>query len=118
MEKIGVLGIGKLGICLALNLEKAGYQVIGVDLSPSYIEAINTKTLKSPEPFVSEYLQSSNNFQATTNFQKVVNEAIEILFVTVATPSTPEWGYDHSQVEQVIGQLISFGKSAWAEIGL
>ena len=37
-ENITVIGIGRLGLCFALCLEKAGYKVIGVDTSESYRE--------------------------------------------------------------------------------
>jgi len=52
-ENITVIGIGRLGICFALCLEKAGYNVLGVDLSPDYINQINSKKFQSSEPEVS-----------------------------------------------------------------
>ena len=34
--KIGIIGIGKLGICFGLNLKKAGHDVYGVDKNSEY----------------------------------------------------------------------------------
>ena len=48
-NNLSVVGIGKLGLCFALTLERAGYNVVGVDLSPEYVSLINNKTLKSSE---------------------------------------------------------------------
>ena len=31
--KVTVLGVGRLGLCFALVIEKAGYDVLGVDVS-------------------------------------------------------------------------------------
>ena len=55
-KNISVIGIGRLGICVALCLEKAGYNVLGVDAISSYVNQINEKTLISPEPRVSDML--------------------------------------------------------------
>ena len=49
---IGVIGLGKLGICFALNLEKAGFRVTGLDIDEDYIQQINDRTLQSYEPQV------------------------------------------------------------------
>lgn len=69
---ITVIGVGRLGLCVALCLEKAGHRVLGVDLSPDYIAQINAKTLRSTEPFVNEYLSKSVNFRATTSLQEAL----------------------------------------------
>ena len=39
-ETLTVIGIGKLGLCLALSLEKAGFEVVGVDLIAVGPEAV------------------------------------------------------------------------------
>ena len=36
--KIGLIGAGRLGICLALLIEKAGYEVLASDSRVDYIE--------------------------------------------------------------------------------
>ena len=57
MKNISVIGLGKLGICFALTLEKQGYSVVGVDVSEDYIKKINEKILVSPEPNVEYSLE-------------------------------------------------------------
>ena len=64
-ENITVIGVGKLGICYCLMLEKAGYHVIGVEKFEERIELINKKLLKTKEPLVDDYLNSSQNFICT-----------------------------------------------------
>lgn len=54
MEKVTVIGVGRLGICLALHLEGFGYDVLGVDAYLPQVEAINSKGLKSQEPEVED----------------------------------------------------------------
>ncbi len=110
MKSVGIIGIGKLGLCFALNLEKAGLNVTGIDINEKYVTDINSKTLISDEPFVTEYLLQSSNFVASINIADVVKDEIEIIFVMVATPSTKNGDYNHEQIERVINELIGFGK--------
>ena len=109
MEKVSIIGIGRLGLCFALTLERAGYSVLGVDISAEYVNMVNEKTLESDEKNVEKYLKASTNFKATT----VLGEAIEysdMLYVVVATPSLPNGRYDHSQIDSLVENLISLGK--------
>jgi nucleotide sugar dehydrogenase len=107
-KNISIIGIGKLGICLALNLEKNGYNVIGIDLNQEYVNSINNKDLISDEPFVEEYLKNSKNLKATTDISKSLEN--DIIFITVATPSLSSGKYDHKQIDNVINQLLNCGK--------
>ena len=110
MKKIGIIGTGKLGLCFALNLEKAGYKVYGVDVSEEYVNLLNTKKFNSPEPGVNELLLESTSFSATTDIGVVLTENIEDVFITVATPSLPDGTYNHAYIEKVTDELIAFGK--------
>jgi UDPglucose 6-dehydrogenase len=105
---ISIIGVGKLGLCLALNLERKGYNIIGVDISKEYVEALNNKEYKTIEPHVEDYLKSSKNILFTTDLKKSLEN--DVLFIVVQTPSTPDWQYDHSNIDRICDTLISFGK--------
>ena len=107
---IGILGIGKLGLCFGLNLEQCGYAITGVDVHEDYVQSLNNKSFFSHEPKVNELLATSTRFRATTIIGDVLNDDNAILFVMVATPSLPTGAYDHSQIERVAEELIAFGK--------
>lgn len=107
---IGILGIGKLGLCFGLNLERSGFNVTGVDVHEEYVNALNQKTFFSYEPHVNELLASAKNFNATSHIQQVLVDDVRLLFVMVATPSLPDGAYDHSQIERVVGALINSGR--------
>ncbi len=109
MENISVVGIGKLGLCFALTLEKASYNVLGVDISEEYVKTINEKTLKSSEENVEKYLKDSKNFKATTSLEKAINFS-NVIFAVVATPSLENGRYDHKQVDDLVEKLKKFGK--------
>ena len=104
-----VIGIGKLGLCFALTIEKCGYNVVGVDISQEYVDLVNEKTLESSEPDVETFLKASKNLTATTSLEQAVKHS-NILFVVVATPSLPNGRYDHSQVDTLVDNLELLGK--------
>lgn len=107
-KNISIIGVGKLGLCLALNLERKGFNITGVDIFEDYIQSLNNKSYNTSEPFVNEYLQSSNNITFTTNLERSLQN--DIIFVVVRTPSTTEWKYDHTDIDNIADQLIKFGK--------
>ena len=109
-KNISILGVGKLGLCLALNLERKGFNIIGVDLYEDYINSLNDKTFTTSEPYVDEYLQEAQNIIFTTNLELALQN--DVLFIVVRTPSTSDWKYDHTDIEKIATQLISFGKQS------
>jgi len=106
MSKVALFGVGRLGICTALCLEKAGFDVLGVDVNQSYVDKLNARTLNSPEPRVSEMLRECTNFRATTDNDEGMNFS-DLIMIVVATPSTgvDDRHYDHSQLSSVLSAL-------------
>ena len=101
-----VIGIGQLGLCFALTLEKSGLSVIGVDTRADYVAQINKRTLLSKEPGVTERLQSAKRFEATTDMV-AAGARSNLLFILVPTPTSgnAERFYDHSMVSNVLEAL-------------
>ena len=50
--KIGVIGAGRLGLCLALLMDKAGYSVIASDVREDYIDGLQQGEVTTTEPLV------------------------------------------------------------------
>ena len=104
-KKVTIIGVGRLGLCFALVLASKGYNVVGVDLSPTYVDHINNKTLRSSEPGVEEYLRIVTTMRATTSLVEGAHHS-DLLFVLVDTPSTGgERHYDHSKLSSVLSNL-------------
>ena len=99
--KIGLIGAGRLGICLALLMENAGYDVLVSDIREDYVENLNKKIIKTAEPYVAEHLKEARNIEATTDNKKVIAEC-DIIFTLVATPSLSDGSYDCSSVWDVV----------------
>ena len=105
--KIGVIGAGRLGICFALLVEQAGYNVLVSDIRQDYVDDLMEKKIKTNEPDVQELLDRSQNFEATTK-QKVIQES-DIVYTLVATPSLESGDYDVSAVWRVVDDIIESG---------
>ncbi len=108
IEQIGVLGIGRIGLCLALNLSRIGFQVYGYDIRRDYVAAIKSKTYKTIEPDVTKMLVDNETMIPTTDIEEVLSRS-EALFVSVGTASTPEGPYDHQQVDALISDIVDCG---------
>lgn len=103
-----VLGIGRLGLCFALTLERAGLKVIGVDVNEGYVRKIASKELVSDEPGLTEAIKDSINFEATTDLAKAVN-GTKLLFILVATPTDGgKYYYDHNVLSGLLVKLNEF----------
>ena len=99
--KIGLIGAGRLGICLALLMENAGYDVLVSDIREDYVENLNKKIIETAEPHVAEHLKEARNIEATTDNKRVIREC-NIIFTLVATPSLDDGSYDVSSVWDVV----------------
>lgn len=105
MNKIAIVGIGRLGLCFALNLERIGYTVFGIDTNKSYIEQIQLKQLKSNEPLVEEYLKESKNFIATTDLSIIEKENIQFIYLILPTPSNADGKFSHTLIDGFLNEF-------------
>jgi len=102
---ITVIGVGKLGLGFALLLEKSGYNVLGIDISPQYVDQLNKKTAKFSEPQYNELLQQSTNFKASTELQSGIDHS-DIIFILVQTPNGGgNKFYDHSILSNLLEKI-------------
>jgi UDPglucose 6-dehydrogenase len=106
--KIGIIGVGKLGLCFALNLSRFGFDVIGYDIRENYIDSLLRKDFISIEPMVNDMLQSSS-VCFTTNINKACQS--DILFIFVNTPSNLDGSFNHSQINSVFDKIQSYSNT-------
>jgi len=110
--KIGVIGLGKLGLPLALVFAKAGYEVLGIDISEDRINIIKEYYKKEAlEPKVTEYLQKyGKNLVLTTDYSPLSN--ISIIIIITQSPSLPDGSFDSSYVEKAVKDVHSINEDA------
>ena len=106
--KIGLIGAGRLGLCLALLMGKAGYSVIASDVREDYIDGLQRGEITTTEPLVGQYLESARRIEFTTDNLRVIEES-DIIFTLVLTPSLENGSYDVSNVDDVVSDILKYG---------
>ncbi len=108
--RVGVIGLGYVGLPLAVETIKSGYTVIGIDLHGGKIES-----LKRGESYVqdisNETLQeclATNRFFPTTDYSVI--EELDAISICVPTPLSPNQDPDTSYITNVVEQIKKFMK--------
>lgn len=89
--KIGMVGLGKLGLPVALAMSLKGHDVMGYDINPDRMQKESFKEQErgpNGEPSIEPLLQKSNLKFGTL---REVVEHSEIIFVAVQTPHDPKF---------------------------
>lgn len=100
---IGVIGVGRLGICFALLLDRAGHRVMGSDIRSNYIAGLQRREIHTTEPGVDDMLANSN-MVFTTDTRAVIAHS-DVMYLMVATPSLADGSYDISAIQRVVDDI-------------
>ena len=85
---VGFVGLGKLGLPVALAVESKGHSVVGNDIDPKVLEIIKSKKLPYKEIGAQELLEKSNI--KLVSLPNLVRFS-EIIFVAIQTPHGPRF---------------------------
>lgn len=109
---ISVIGLGKLGLCTAVCLANAGYEVIGVDIREDYITGLAAGEIPFHEKGLPELLKETRqNLSFATSTAEAVKKSIAT-FIIVPTPSNPDGAFSNNHLLEVLKET----GSALAEI--
>jgi UDPglucose 6-dehydrogenase len=105
--RIGVLGLGHVGLPTALAFSEMGWPVVGADHDGEKVRRIASGESPFYEPGLGEVLRrhlAGGRFRVTDDVGAAVREA-NVLFICVGTPQHPDGSPDLSQVEAVVRQV-------------
>lgn len=106
MHDIAVIGLGRVGLPLALSLEAAGFDVIGIDLN---FEALNnafeSKVFPFKEPGYEELFKNSKIKVYSAQDYTIIPE-VKTYIITVGTPLLQHIEADLSNVRSTVKLLI------------
>jgi nucleotide sugar dehydrogenase len=105
VERIVVVGIGRIGLCLALNLNRAGFAVLGIDCDRERVSLLRRGAIVCSEPGVEDGLRSASDLRLEDSIDTIPNFDPTTIFISVDTPTIAEGGYDHGRVDAVLDQL-------------
>ena len=88
--RISIIGLGKLGAPMAAVMAHKGHMVVGVDVNPDYVAAIQQGHAPLRETGLEEMIQANRErLSATTDYEQAVLET-DATFIIVPTPSDPD----------------------------
>jgi nucleotide sugar dehydrogenase len=107
--KVGVIGLGYVGLPLGVEKAKAGFKVLGFDVQPHKVEKINRgeNYIGDIVPEELKYLVSSKQLSATTDFDKICE--CDVVAICVPTPlnrfKQPDLSYIEKSTREISKRL-------------
>ncbi|GJM45178.1 MAG: UDP-N-acetyl-D-glucosamine dehydrogenase [Gemmatimonadota bacterium] len=83
---LGIVGLGYVGLSLAMEFLRAGYRVIGIDIDATKVDKVNSGTsyvMDVPSDDVRKYVDSGK-LLATTDYRKI--QEVDTVNICVPTP--------------------------------
>lgn len=107
--KIGVIGLGFVGLSLAAVLGSKGYHVMGVDSNEKKIAMIKSGSIPFYEPKLPQIISKAlkRNFTVSSNLKEVI-ENCNVIFVTVGTPLSEKGKIDLTNIQKVSKKIGEF----------
>ena len=106
MSSVSVFGIGKLGFPIVACFAHKGYKVIGVDVNPDLIQAVNNRKPLIHEPGLADLLREPGDLSATSDYAYAIENS-EMTFIVVPTPSREDGSFSTEYVETAIEQIAT-----------
>jgi len=88
MSKIGFVGLGKLGLSVALAIENKGHDVVGTDIDPKVAEYVKNRRIPYLEKGIPELLRKTN--LKVVSLEETIKHS-DIVFCPVQTPHNPNY---------------------------
>jgi UDPglucose 6-dehydrogenase len=104
---VSVIGLGKLGACIAACFAHKGFSVIGADVSAKTVDLVNQHKAPVFEPQLADMMAGAGaRLRATQDVAEAVL-ASDVTFIVVPTPSTAEGGFS---IDYVVEAAKSIGR--------
>jgi UDPglucose 6-dehydrogenase len=113
--KISIIGLGKLGAPMAAVMAHKGNTVVGVDVNPAYVAAIEQGLPPVNEPGLADLITANRERLSATEDYEAAILATDVTFIIVPTPSDPDGRFSMRYVlsaAEKIGAALR-EKDAW-----
>jgi UDPglucose 6-dehydrogenase len=88
--RLSIIGLGKLGAPMAAVMAHKGHTVVGVDINPAYVAAIQEGRAPINEPGLAGMIRANRErLRATHDYEDAIL-ATDTTFIMVPTPSDPD----------------------------
>ena len=114
--KIGIIGIGRIGLPTALSFANSGFNTVGIDINKKLVDMVNTGNypLKDEPEFdkIFENVYNNKKITATTDISEVIPDC-DVIILSLPTPMDDQNIPDYSALLTVgenLNQLLSNGQ--------
>jgi len=104
-----ILGLGRMGLPLAIVFARSGLQVIGVDVDGQKVSTINKGIMPFHYPVMQDWLReviSKGKFIATDQPRRSIEQS-DIVVIAVGTPTGIQYQLDYSQLHNAIHEVTN-----------
>lgn len=107
---VGVVGLGYVGLPLAVESAKAGYNVIGFDVQDRIVQLVNGGSNYIKDVYDGDLIQTvrDGKFYATSDFGLIEN--VDCIFICVPTPLDVNKQPDISYIKSAAGSIAGYLK--------
>jgi UDP-N-acetyl-D-glucosamine dehydrogenase len=105
---IGVVGLGYVGLPLAVEFARTGVRTIGIDLATDKVRSLTAGKnyiQDLDDAVVRECVKRSKTLSATTSFDAI--KECDVIYICVPTPFTPNKDPDISHIVQATEQIAA-----------
>ncbi len=103
--KVSIVGLGKLGACMAACFAHRGFMVIGVDVDAEVVESVNEGRSPVFEPGLAELVtEVKERLYATSDYREAIHGS-DVTFIVVPTPSEHHGGFSLRYVKQAAREI-------------
>ena len=112
---VAVIGLGKLGLPLAVTIAAAGHRVVGIDTDGQCIADIARRDTPWIEPGLAQMLEQVRSSFSTIEGGSGTSARCEVSIVVVSTPTASDGSYDDRHVlaaiEAIGAELLQHDRS-------
>jgi UDP-N-acetyl-D-mannosaminuronic acid dehydrogenase len=105
---VSVVGLGRVGLPLAVVLARSGLRVIGVDVDRDRISTIGKGMTPFYYPVVQDWLQEvvgAGMFSASSASKESIDRS-DVIVVTVGTPTGMQYQLDYTQLHSALHEIV------------
>ena len=105
VTQLSVIGLGRLGLCAAACFASRGVPVVGVDINPSIVDAVNRGAAPFYEPQLPATLRAAGDrLEATADYGRAL-ERSDVTLLIVPTPSGPDGEFSDAYLQDALTHL-------------
>jgi UDP-N-acetyl-D-mannosaminuronic acid dehydrogenase len=105
---VSVLGLGRVGLPLAIVLARSGIKVIGVDTDQQRLSCIEKGEMPFHYPALQDWLSAvvHERMLVVSGSAKEAIQKSDIVILTVGTPTGQQYQLDYSQLQSAIHEVL------------